>query len=201
VLFYVVQEMKILQFILTMLLSFGILSAQGEKKHTENEDVPSIKQLVVNFASRDKSVAVRHITFWSYFNNDPTIQAELLSEFKTRYSDILTEAFKSSGNMHNPKVLPLRSKFAECLLKTPTITKLNEALSAHGYSVKNVEFEKFEIDKKKEATPFYAVIWLILEPVNNEEAQQAGTGQPATRPESKSEGSDKPQPEAEGRSR
>ena len=32
-------------------------------------------------------------------------------------------------------------------------------------------------------------------------AELAGTGQPATRPESKSEGSDKPQPEAEGRSR
>jgi hypothetical protein len=34
-----------------------------------------------------------------------------------------------------------------------------------------------------------------------QEAEQAGTGQPATRPESKSEGSDKPQPDAEGRSR
>ncbi len=33
------------------------------------------------------------------------------------------------------------------------------------------------------------------------EDEQAGTGQPATRPESKSEVSDKPQPEAEGRSR
>jgi hypothetical protein len=33
------------------------------------------------------------------------------------------------------------------------------------------------------------------------DGEQAGTGQPATRPESKSEGSDKPQPEAEGRSR
>ena len=32
-------------------------------------------------------------------------------------------------------------------------------------------------------------------------AEQAGTGQPVTRSESKSEGSDKPQPEAEGRSR
>jgi hypothetical protein len=35
----------------------------------------------------------------------------------------------------------------------------------------------------------------------NKEAEQAGTGQPATRPESKSEGGDKPEPEAEGRSR
>jgi hypothetical protein len=33
------------------------------------------------------------------------------------------------------------------------------------------------------------------------EAQQGGTGQPATRPESDSEGGDKPQPEAEGRTR
>ena len=35
----------------------------------------------------------------------------------------------------------------------------------------------------------------------SKKAEQGGTGQPATRPESKSEGSDKPQPEAEGRSR
>jgi hypothetical protein len=33
------------------------------------------------------------------------------------------------------------------------------------------------------------------------EGEQAGTGQPATRPESKPEGGNKPQPEAEGRSR
>jgi len=33
-----------------------------------------------------------------------------------------------------------------------------------------------------------------------QEGEQGGTGQPATRPESKFEGSDKPQPEAEGRS-
>lgn len=33
------------------------------------------------------------------------------------------------------------------------------------------------------------------------ESEQASSGQPATRPESKSEGDDKPQPEAEGRSR
>ena len=39
---------------------------------------------------------------------------------------------------------------------------------------------------------------VIVDRIN---AEQAGTGQPATRPESKSEVSDKPQPEAEGRSR
>jgi hypothetical protein len=37
--------------------------------------------------------------------------------------------------------------------------------------------------------------------LNGRIVEQAGTGQPATRPESKSEGGDQPQPEAEGRSR
>jgi hypothetical protein len=42
----------------------------------------------------------------------------------------------------------------------------------------------------------------VKQDVENEpQAEQASAGQPATRPESKSEGSDKPQPEAEGRSR
>jgi hypothetical protein len=41
----------------------------------------------------------------------------------------------------------------------------------------------------------------VLRSLNSKEAEQAGTGQPATRSESKSEGSDKPQPESEGRSR
>jgi hypothetical protein len=36
---------------------------------------------------------------------------------------------------------------------------------------------------------------------DNKMAEQVGTGQPATRSQSKSEGSDKPQPESEGRSR
>jgi hypothetical protein len=42
---------------------------------------------------------------------------------------------------------------------------------------------------------------LLKFPPKKTNAEQAGTGQSATRPESKSEGGDKPQPEAEGRSR
>jgi hypothetical protein len=37
--------------------------------------------------------------------------------------------------------------------------------------------------------------------IDKKESEQGATGQPATRPESKPEGSDKPQPESEGRSR
>jgi hypothetical protein len=52
---------------------------------------------------------------------------------------------------------------------------------------------------------FY-IIWpaqygVPVELLDPPKAEQAGTGQPATRPESKSEVDDKPQPETEGRSR
>jgi hypothetical protein len=43
--------------------------------------------------------------------------------------------------------------------------------------------------------------WTYKNEEKKKEAEQGGTGQPATRPESKSEGSDKPQPESEGRPR
>jgi len=56
--------------------------------------------------------------------------------------------------------------------------------------------------------PTGLLFWPAKEPTErqdphdrNRNAQQDGTGQPATRPELKSEGSDKPQPESEGRSR
>lgn len=191
--------MNLLRIILLMLSICGGLSAQSEWKITEHEgqaillhewndkgnESPSLKGLAEILASRDRSIPFKHITFWTYFNNDPIIQGQLLSEFQSQYPAVLADAFKSSGNMHNPKVLPLHSKFSECLLKTPTLTKINEAFIAHGYSVKKISFEKFWIDKKNKAAPFHAVIWLILGPHENEEAQQNGEGQPAGRPGSK----------------
>jgi len=42
-------------------------------------------------------------------------------------------------------------------------------------------------------------IWQGQHLANESPAEEAGTGQPATRPEPKPEGGDKPQPEAQGR--
>ncbi len=57
----------------------------------------------------------------------------------------------------------------------------------------------FKRDKDKDVVAFLER--LRSDPAQNIRSEQDGTGQPATRPESKSEGSDKPQPESEGRSR
>jgi len=59
-------------------------------------------------------------------------------------------------------------------------------------------------DPKNRGTASFVGVcqWMLAAaPRKIEEAEQAGTGQPAPRPESEPEGGDKPQPEAEGRSR
>jgi hypothetical protein len=50
-------------------------------------------------------------------------------------------------------------------------------------------------------SPYDKEVLKQLKALAVKQAEQAGAGQPATRPESKSEGGDKPQPKSEGRSR
>jgi hypothetical protein len=56
-------------------------------------------------------------------------------------------------------------------------------------------------ETSKEWEEYFSKLSGSAPPLQSEEAEQAGAGQPATRSQSKSEGGDKPQPEAEGRSR
>jgi hypothetical protein len=72
---------------------------------------------------------------------------------------------------------------------------------------------KEEFLKEVKANPIpedqHIEVWINLQRIeaitkhnlNPKKAEQGGAGQPATRPEPKSEGGDKPQPESEGRSR
>jgi len=55
------------------------------------------------------------------------------------------------------------------------------------------------LEYQRGASPNCVIV--SIRPFTGTNSEQAGTGQPATRPESKSEDSDKPQPEPEGRSR
>jgi hypothetical protein len=56
--------------------------------------------------------------------------------------------------------------------------------------------EEIDYDQMRKQLPY-----LEAHKLHTKRAEQDGAGQPATRPESKSEGGDRPQPESEGRSR
>ena len=75
---------------------------------------------------------------------------------------LLEDALSSSGNMHNPKVTPLRKVFSECLLATPSLQKVDKIFRKHGYTISSVSHEKFRIDKALKTPVFKAITWLKI---------------------------------------
>lgn len=87
------------------------------------------------------------------------------------------------------------------------LKKSNEGYVLAGESVQFLEWIDTEsksvrdVGQTSNMIPLELKINQLRAAAKKKDAQQGGSGQPATRPESKSEGNDKPQPEAEGRSR
>ena len=178
--------MKIIYISTLAILSCGIISAKegwslterdgsayiGYDTEPESEAAPSVDGLAEILATRNKDIPIKHAYFGAYFLEDSRVQDELLKEFKTSYPVLLANALKSSGNMHNPEVHPLRLKFSECLLKTPTLSKINEVLITQGYSVTGIQSEKFSINKEQQTPRFHAIIWLMIEPQSDKTKKQ-----------------------------
>lgn len=127
------------------------------------EESPSLRRFAQILASHPPEKPLEHLSFHP-FSTDELIQRELMEAFRSSYPKLLEDALKSSGNMHNPKVLPLRAKFSECLLKTPTLVKLQALLLTHGHTLTGASLEKFEINKETTPPSFRAYVWLQLEP-------------------------------------
>ncbi len=143
----------------------------GYNWHAYDKKMPSTDGLAEILATRQKDFPLKQISFHTYFLNDPKIQEELMREFQKSYPELLTDSLKSSGNIHNPKVFPLRAKFSECLLKTPTVAKMNELFSATGYIIAKAECEKFEVNKEKQVPAFECYVWLILAAKSDQKPQ------------------------------
>lgn len=147
------------------------IAYMGYHWHASDQKPPSTDGLAAVLADRKKDLPLKQISFHTYFVNDPKIQEELMTEFRTSYPELLSDALKSSGNIHNPKVFPLRAKFSECLLKTPTVVKMNELFRATGYIIARAECEKFEVNKEKEDPSFTCYVWLTLEAIADPKPQ------------------------------
>jgi hypothetical protein len=92
-------------------------------------------------------------------------------------------------NMQQPEYIPFDLK--------EVVAAAAEAINAN-LKKRGCRIHSLVIHSTAEQEVFKSELVKHLDPKKTE---QAGTGQPATRPDSKSEGGDKPQPEAEGRSR
>ena len=123
----------------------------------------NLLKLIGNLDEKDRQ-SLDQISFMHFFQKDATLQQELLAQFKKDHPDALKAALASGGNLHNPKVRPLRAVFPEAVLETPTVKKIDRALEAVGYKIAEVSLEKFSIDKTKDPVTFFSFVMLKVKP-------------------------------------
>lgn len=110
------------------------------------------------------------VSFMQYYLQSDKLSAEVEEQFKANYPDLWKVAIQSSGNTHNPKVIPLRPKFTEMLLNTHTLKDIDKVARIAGYTIVGAEHEKFHIQKTETGIKVFAATWLKLKKVTDKGA-------------------------------
>ena len=142
----------------------GTLASDGSQLPKQDAWTDAIAhaklQLLLESHKNDQSP----LTSLGFSLNNANLQKELYQQFEKDFPDLLADALRSAGNMHNPKVLPLTAKFSESMLKTSTIKKIADQLKEYGYTIKDIGCEKFSIIKGTDPPAFYAIVFVTLNP-------------------------------------
>jgi hypothetical protein len=91
---------------------------------------------------------------------DASFQKELISALQKSAPRELAEAARSSGNVHNPKMIQLRRPFEAAVLTTPTVKSINADLSGYGLHVSGVSTEKLSLVDIDDRRDFMCFLWL-----------------------------------------
>ena len=142
-------------FLLTLALVFPLSAFETPAKPTLEDLMTSVKEQVI------KDPEGGSIFFSSFFHHNTNLHKELAAQFEKDHPKLWKDALGSSGNLHNPKVIPLRAKFPETLRKTPTLIKIEKELNQRGYTLGKVTFEKFGFIKEDSGIKFYSIIYNI----------------------------------------
>lgn len=104
------------------------------------------------------------ISFMTYFLTTELLAEEVKQQFKKDYPVLWESAVSSSGNSHNPKVIPLKSKFSEALKKTAAFKKIEKSVNEKGFKIDKISHEKFSLNKTDHKVKVFAVVWVSLVP-------------------------------------
>jgi hypothetical protein len=135
------------------------------------EGFDSLSEAIANFHTKAPGVQISHIFIGLVLDHDARAQNEILKFLHGHYPNELSEAMKTAGNMHNPRVMPLRKPFEEAVMATSFIKNVQADLAKIGYTISRVEIEKFVFIKQSHS--FSAGIRLITK-------QNSETSNPAT---------------------
>ncbi len=109
------------------------------------------------------------LSFQTYTKLYEEFDAEILKKMAELNPKEFREALSSAGNMHNPKIVPLRKVFQEALLKIPSVTRLNHEIETKGYEIVEAGSEKLSIDHSMPDLRVKVSAWLICQPKNAEQ--------------------------------
>ncbi len=138
------------RFILIFLLSLSAASARDFWKVGTVPTAPSngynglsseghdtLKEAILSFPKEAPNASLKHIWMGLFFDTDAQSQSEIRAYLERHNPKLLSAALESSGNLHNPKVTPLREPYQEAILSTSYVASLNESLSRIGVACRD----------------------------------------------------------------
>ena len=117
------------------------------------------------------------------FTESDDFQDELIGAFKELAPEEWTRAEKSAGNMHNPKMTPLRKHLTEAFLRTSLAKRISRDLEPYGLVIAEFGQEKLSYQEKNGKRRIRGIFHISI--ALKKKAEQDGAGQPPTAPESK----------------
>ena len=132
------------------------------RKDAREATVQTLRPLLAQRSDDQLSRDIVHIWLSNFFSDNISLQKELRDGFRVAHPDLFAAALKSAGNLHNPKVIALANKLENVLLKTSTIAGIGAILTEAGYSITDMSFEKFHIDKRQKPPRLAGFVWLKL---------------------------------------
>lgn len=124
-----------------------------------HEGYESLSDAILQFHTEAPDVRLSHIWIGLNLDRDTNAQREIMDYLQKHYPKELSRAMESAGNMHNPKMIPLRKPFEEALMATTFVSDVKADLAKIGYDVSGVNTEKFTFNTQTNS--FSAATWLM----------------------------------------
>ena len=91
---------------------------------------------------------------------NPAFQNELRAELNRLAPEQLAEAERSSGNMHNPKLVPLNQILDDVVLAMPMIQGFGNELASKELRIEGASHEKLFFWRRGDTTDISFMLWL-----------------------------------------
>lgn len=120
----------------------------------------TIKGALVEISSKGILKHLIGINISELLRGNAVFQKEIFTELRLNRFTELNAALQSSGNIHNPKIRALYDHFAQAVLQTATIKRINTELESFGLGIFEASPEKLTIIETNGEKNFDAILYL-----------------------------------------